>query len=565
MLLPRPEVCHGACAAWAQICGDEIYALEERREEKTPLATQRGATCPHPFCAFRLVTLTTPAFIVAMGPTRENIQEDWDALTAGTATTAAAVPTGVLGRLLAPRGPFPGNAAHKGQSLMLKGLDAGHLVHLHAHESILVHTFMRFGGYLRVLGYPLPTALVGFGLVLAMLAVIHDCARPLCLLLPLLLLIQLHTAHRRHPDHLPSTLQEVTNNMGAATLALAEVGTLLDRVAGILLWRSPGASGLVVLALAAAIAALVAPHCQPETLDAAMRTCLPIVVGLVLYFVMTRLWSSCVVQWLEQARALEQALGANGEDGCQRGDVKKLNGDVTKDGSADGFLPPDLARFVFSLAPFIGPVAGVFGVGMLLMTMILAAVASPDCQCTWMEDWKRFPLLSEAAMYPPQRELFMGTVVGTAGLMYLALAALLERFHQQLPTHRTAVVRMHRTLVFALVNLCGLGLLDMKRFFAPHVITAYAYFFAAEFFFLFQTIFLFQLFAAAPSDTVTFRHRLPLYLNCSGFIGAAAFWYCYTQELPIRSYVEISVLMFQMLSVGASGPLMNERLIPPQA
>eukprot|EP00667_Euglena_gracilis_P019809 EG_transcript_21313 len=182
-----------------------------------------------------------------------------------------------------------------------------------------------------------------------------------------------------------------------------------------------------------------------------------------------------------------------------------------------------------------------------------------------MEDWRRFPLLSEAAMYPPQRELFAGAVVGTAALMYLAMAALLERLHAQLPSRRADLVRMHRTLIVALVNLCGLGLLDMKRFFAPHVVTAYLYFIGSEVFFVLQTVFLFQLFAAAPEGVVTRRHRLPLVFNFGSFLSALAFWYCYTQELPIRSYVEILALMCQMLSVGASGPLINEWLLPTPA
>eukprot|EP00669_Euglena_mutabilis_P010118 TRINITY_DN4900_c0_g1_i2.p1 TRINITY_DN4900_c0_g1~~TRINITY_DN4900_c0_g1_i2.p1 ORF type:complete len:296 (+),score=92.33 TRINITY_DN4900_c0_g1_i2:121-888(+) len=213
----------------------------------------------------------------------------------------------------------------------------------------------------------------------------------------------------------------------------------------------------------------------------------------------------------------------------------------------------------------IAPIGGLYGMGQATLVLLLAALASPDCQCEWLDDLEHFTLLSEAAMYPPQREVFAQTVPVLAILMYLVQAAFLRSVYRQLPRRRPHVRHMYGLLLVALCFLLSLGVLDMKRFFLPHVVAAYVYFLTAEIYFIHQTLLLRALFRAAPPGAVRLRHRLPSAFNALGVAFVLLFWYAYLLELPIRSFVEMATLMCQMLSVATTGPLITEILVAPSS
>ena len=224
-------------------------------------------------------------------------------------------------------------------------------------------------------------------------------------------------------------------------------------------------------------------------------------------------------------------------------------------------LPP-LRRLLGPCRRYIAPVAAGWGLLMMATIFAIAAVASPDCRCNWLEDWHTFPLLSEAAMYPPQRLWFMAMVPPTAVLIYITGALFVDAVRRQMPDERIVIRLLHWTLGIACFHLFWLGVLDMKRFFMPHVVVAYTYFLVAEGHFILQTYALVRLFARADPALVTPRHWYPVYMNFCGFFCGGLFWYFYSIEIPERAQVETLTIAFQMLSVGFLGPIINQDLVP---
>eukprot|EP00667_Euglena_gracilis_P028671 EG_transcript_36880 len=134
--------------------GDDVYAIEKSRPG---LQSTQGPRCDHSSAAFRIVTRTFPAFIVACGATEAAVMEDFAALQ-GHPHLSSPHEDGVVGRFLHPSG--------SGRQLLKSSLPHFHgisfqapcaeamLAHTAAHESAVAHAFFRLGGYLRALGCP---------------------------------------------------------------------------------------------------------------------------------------------------------------------------------------------------------------------------------------------------------------------------------------------------------------------------------------------------------------------------------------------------------------------------
>ena len=81
MLLQVPELCYGKCLEWHSLQTDEMYQAQAQVAQP-PDSPVRPQNCSHRDTAFRIITSTTPAFVVAAACSREALMHDWDSLTA---------------------------------------------------------------------------------------------------------------------------------------------------------------------------------------------------------------------------------------------------------------------------------------------------------------------------------------------------------------------------------------------------------------------------------------------------------------------------------------------------
>eukprot|EP00668_Euglena_longa_P046092 GGOE01061776.1.p1 GENE.GGOE01061776.1~~GGOE01061776.1.p1 ORF type:complete len:338 (+),score=47.15 GGOE01061776.1:73-1086(+) len=310
MFLHVPEICQHSCETWTALGGNDIYVVEKSLPGLQP--AKNGPRCIHSSATFRIVTRTFPAFIVACGATESSVMEDFAALQSPPSAVQVDH-VGVLGRsLLSSSGRhmlnFHGMPHFQGVSFQASCTETM-LSYTFAHESVVVHPFLRLGGYLRLLGYPqaagFQVALAGF---LVGLTVIHGMVGLAALGVALGAMARLHAAVRRNPQFIPQTLEEGPENMTVSRQVLAEAGTFLTSLAALLLWQKPLHTWLAVLGVLVGIGALLMGQYTSADLHHAVLTNHLLAAALLLYVLFNRWWGRETAKWLQQARSLEETL-----------------------------------------------------------------------------------------------------------------------------------------------------------------------------------------------------------------------------------------------------------------